>query len=161
MLNMDSFEQAVAGSQLERTFFMIKPHAVQDGAAPEILRRLRESGLSLVELRMLRLSEEQVKHLYAAHQDKPWFDGFVGVMTNSPVAVCVLEGPGAIQRTRELMGATDPAKAAPGSLRAAYGKNLDYNAVHGSDGAESAMREIGIFFPGLERVGARPVQMAP
>ncbi|MDD5307111.1 MAG: nucleoside-diphosphate kinase [Deltaproteobacteria bacterium] len=133
----------------ERTLSIIKPNAVAARKVGAILGRFEEEGLTIAALRMTRLSRREAEAFYAEHRGKPFFDGLVAFMTSGPICVQVLEGADAVERNRAIMGATDPSKAAPGTLRALYARNMTENAVHGSDGATSAAREIAFFFPEL------------
>ncbi len=132
---------------VERTLSIIKPNAVAKNAIGAILARFEEAGLRIVAARMLHLSREQAAAFYAVHQARPFYDELVEFMTSGPVMVQVLAGDDAIARNREVMGATDPAKAAPGTIRADFADSLTANAVHGSDSAQTAETEIGFFFP--------------
>ncbi len=131
---------------LERTLSIIKPDAVAGDRIGEIERRLESGGLRIVAAKMLHLSRAQAEGFYAVHKARPFYQDLVSFMTSGPVLVQVLEGEGAIIRNRELMGATDPAQAAPGTIRADFATNVEENAVHGSDSAQSAATEIGFFF---------------
>ena len=131
---------------VERTLSIIKPDAVAKNAIGEILSRFESNGLRIVALKMLRLSRAQAEGFYAEHQGKPFFTALVDFMTSGPVTVQVLEGDNAIARNRDLMGATNPKEAAPGTIRADFAETIDANAVHGSDSAASAKREIDYFF---------------
>ena len=137
---------------MEQTLFIIKPCAVAAGSVGPILSQLEESGLRIVAMRMLQLSTGQAEGFYAVHRERPFFPELVEFMVSGPVVVGVLEGEDAIRKYRELMGATDPAKAAPGTLRAEFATSLTKNAVHGSDGVETAAVEIPYFFRALEVV---------
>ncbi len=132
---------------VERTFSIIKPDAVAKNVIGEITSRFEKAGLRIVASRMIRLSQEQAQGFYAEHEGKPFYEPLVEYMTSGPVIVQVLEGDNAIAQNRELMGATNPAEAAPGTIRADYAESIDANAVHGSDSPTSAEREIGFFFP--------------
>jgi nucleoside-diphosphate kinase len=132
---------------VERTLSIIKPDAVAKNVIGEIYARFEKSGLKIVAARMMRLSRSEAEGFYAVHRERPFFKDLVGFMTTGPVMVQVLEGESAITRNRELMGATDPKKAAPGTIRADYAQSIDANAVHGSDGPETAQTEIAYFFP--------------
>jgi len=135
---------------VERTFSIVKPDAVAGNHIGEIYARFEAGGLRIVASKMLRLSEEQAGGFYAEHQGRPFYDALVEYMTSGPVVVQVLEGENAIARNRELMGATNPADAAPGTIRADFAQSIDANAVHGSDAPESAAREIAYFFDDAE-----------
>jgi nucleoside-diphosphate kinase len=132
---------------IERTLSIIKPDAVGKNVIGEIYNRFEKAGLRIVAARMLHLTREQAGAFYAVHKERPFYADLVGFMTSGPVMVQVLEGEGAIAKNREVMGATDPAKAAPGTIRADFAKTVDENAVHGSDGPETARAEIAFFFP--------------
>lgn len=134
----------------ERTLAIIKPDAVKKDAIGDIIRRYEAVGLRPVAIRMVRISKSTAEGFYAVHKARPFFDSLTTFMASGPVVVLVLEGDGAIKRNRDLMGATDPAKADPGTIRALYGTNIEYNAVHGSDSPESARFEIGYFFPEMD-----------
>lgn len=130
----------------ERTLSIIKPDAVAKNAIGDIIARFEKAGLKVVAAKMTHLSEEKAGGFYAEHKERPFFKDLVGFMTSGPVVVQVLEGEGAIAKSRELMGATNPKEAAPGTIRADFAETIDANAVHGSDSAESAEREISYFF---------------
>ena len=132
---------------VERTLSIIKPDAVAKNVIGEIYARFEKSGLKIVAARMMQLSRSEAEGFYAVHRERPFFKDLVGFMTTGPVMVQVLEGESAITRNRELMGATDPKKAAPGTIRADFAQSIDANAVHGSDGPETAQTEIAYFFP--------------
>lgn len=131
---------------VEQTLSIIKPDAVKKNNIGEIVARFEKAGLTIAAQRMMQLSRAQAEGFYAEHKGRPFFDGLVDFMTSGPVVVQVLSGEGAILANRELMGATDPAKAAPGTIRADFAEAIDANAVHGSDSAASAAREIAYFF---------------
>jgi nucleoside-diphosphate kinase len=131
---------------VERTLSIVKPDAVEKNIIGEIVTRFEKNGLTIVASRMIQLSEQQAQGFYAEHDGKPFFESLVSYMTSGPVVVQVLEGEGAIAKNRELMGATNPAEAAPGTIRADFAESIDANAVHGSDSPESAEREISYFF---------------
>ncbi|MDJ0762580.1 MAG: nucleoside-diphosphate kinase [Myxococcota bacterium] len=135
---------------IERTLSMIKPNAVHARNVGNILARFEKEGLKIAALKMIHLSKRQAQAFYAEHKGKPFFDELVGFMSSAPICALVLEGEGVIERNREIMGATNPAKAAPNTLRALYANNMTENAVHGSDSPTSAAREVGFFFPELE-----------
>ena len=131
---------------VELTLGMIKPDAVQKGHQWHILADIASSGLKPVAVKMTRMSKEQAKVFYIVHKDRPFYDGLTNFMSSGPIVAMVLEGESAIQRYREIMGATDVKKAAPGTLRAKFGESIERNAVHGSDAPETARREISFFF---------------
>jgi nucleoside-diphosphate kinase len=135
---------------VERTLSIVKPDAVAKNIIGEIVSRFEKGGLRIVAARMMKLSREQAEGFYAEHTGKPFFDSLVEYMTSGAVLVQVLEGDGAIGINRRLMGATNPAEADPGTIRADFAESIDANAVHGSDGLESAAREIGYFFDDAE-----------
>jgi nucleoside-diphosphate kinase len=135
---------------VERTLSIIKPDAVAKNAIGSILARFEQAGLRIVAARMMHLSSAQAEAFYAVHRERPFFRDLVSFMISGPVMVQVLEGENAIQKNRDLMGATDPKKAAPGTIRADFADSIDANAVHGSDAAETARTEVAFFFPGLE-----------
>jgi len=132
---------------VERTLSIIKPDAVAKNVIGEIYSRFEKGGLRILAARMMHLSREQAGEFYAVHKERPFYNDLVDFMTSGPVMVQVLEGENAINRNRELMGATDPKKAAPGTIRADFASTVDENAVHGSDGPDTAKVEIGFFFP--------------
>lgn len=131
---------------VERTLSIIKPDAVAKNVIGEILTRFEKGGLKIVGAKMLHLSREQAEGFYAIHKDRPFFNDLVSFMISGPVVVQVLEGDNAVLKNRELMGATDPKEAAPGTIRADFAVSIDANAVHGSDSAENAATEIAFFF---------------
>jgi nucleoside-diphosphate kinase len=131
---------------LERTLSIIKPDAVAKNIIGEIYRRFEQAGLRIVAARMMHLSKEQARAFYAVHKERPFYNDLVTFMTSGPVMVQVLEGDNAVARHREIMGATDPKKAAPGTIRADFAGNVEENAVHGSDAADTAKQEIAFFF---------------
>lgn len=135
---------------MERTLIIVKPEGVQRGLIGEVLGRFEAKGLKVVGLKLMLITPELAQRHYAEHVGKSFFDGLVGHITSSPVVVGVLEGPEAITVTRTLMGPTNPRTAAPGTLRGDLGLDIGLNIVHGSDGSESAAREIGIFFAANE-----------
>ena len=132
---------------VEKTLSIIKPNAVAKNVIGQICTRFEDAGLRIVAARMIHLSREQATAFYAEHQGKGFFEELVGFMTSGPVMVMVLQGEDAIARNREIMGATNPAEAAPGTLRADFADSFTENAVHGSDAPATAEREIGFFFP--------------
>ena len=132
---------------LERTLSIIKPDAVAKNVIGEIYTRFEKAGLKVVAAKMKHLSQREAEGFYAVYRERPFFKDLVDFMTTGPVVVQVLEGDNAIARNRELMGATDPRKAAAGTIRADFAQSIDANAVHGSDGPETAATEIAYFFP--------------
>jgi nucleoside-diphosphate kinase len=132
---------------LERTISIIKPDAVAKNVIGDIYNRFEKAGLRIVAARMLQLSREQAGEFYAVHKERPFYNDLVDFMTSGPVMVQVLEGDDAIAKNRELMGATKPQEAAAGTIRADHAKTVDENAVHGSDGPDTAAEEIAFFFP--------------
>jgi nucleoside-diphosphate kinase len=137
----------------ERTLAIIKPDAVKKQVIGDIIRRYEEAGLRPVAIRMMRMSKPTAEGFYAVHRARPFFDSLCTFMSSGPVIVLVLNGDNAIKKHRDLMGATDPAKADKGTIRAAHGTNIEYNAVHGSDSPETARTEIAYFFPEMELIG--------
>jgi nucleoside-diphosphate kinase len=131
---------------VERTLSIIKPDAMGRNLIGEILKRFEAAGLKIVAGKLVRLTPERAQAFYAVHKERPFFEGLCVYMSSGPIFVSVLEGEGAIMKNREIMGATDPAKAAPGTIRKDFGKDVEQNAVHGSDGAETAATEIAFFF---------------
>jgi nucleoside-diphosphate kinase len=134
---------------IERTLSIIKPDAVAKNVIGQIYARFEAAGLKLVAARMVHLSKREAGAFYAVHQARPFFKDLVEFMTSGPVVIQVLEGENAILKNRDLMGATDPKKAAAGTIRADFADSIDANAVHGSDAAETAATEISFFFPGM------------
>ncbi|TET52448.1 MAG: nucleoside-diphosphate kinase [Anaerolineales bacterium] len=131
---------------MERTLVIVKPDAVQRGLIGEIVTRFERRGLRIVALEMLHIDEELAERLYAVHEGKPFYEKLIGYITSSPVVVMVLEGNGAIDIVRRTMGATKPAEADPGTIRADFGLEIGRNLVHGSDSPESAAYEIPLYF---------------
>ena len=134
----------------ERTLSIVKPSAVADNHIGAILDKLEKAGLKIVAAKMLHLSREQAEGFYAVHRERPFFDELVEFMVSGPVMVQVLEGPDAIKTNRDVMGATNPAEAAPGTIRAEFAKDISENAVHGSDAPDTAKTEIAFFFEDAE-----------
>jgi nucleoside-diphosphate kinase len=131
---------------IERTLSIVKPDGVQRNLIGEVYRRFEQSGLKIVAARMMRLSQAQAEGFYAVHRERPFYKDLVRYMTSGPVVVQVLEGDNAIERNREIMGATDPKKAAKGTIRADFATSIEENVVHGSDGPDTARQEIAFFF---------------
>jgi nucleoside-diphosphate kinase len=138
---------------IERTLSIIKPDAVERGLVGAIITRFEQGGLTPVAIRLERLSEAVAGGFYAVHRERPFYGELVAYMTSGPVVVMVLEGENAIARNREIMGATDPAKAAPGTIRKDFAQNIERNSVHGSDAPETARTEIAYFFRATEQHG--------
>ncbi len=135
---------------MERTLAIIKPDAVGNRTAGRILERIETAGFSVRKMQMVTLSRAEAEGFYAVHREQPFFEHLTSFMSSGPVLVLVLEARGAIKKWRDLMGATDPAQAASGTIRREFGQSIGQNATHGSDGPETAMFEIGYFFPGIE-----------
>ena len=135
---------------VERTLSIIKPDAVAKNVIGQIYTRFEQAGLRIVAAKMLRLSREQAEGFYAEHKGRPFFPALIDFMTSGPVTVQVLEGENAVLKNRELMGATNPQNAEPGTIRADFADSIDANAVHGSDATTSAVREIAYFFAASE-----------
>ena len=138
---------------IERTLSIVKPDAMAKGVAGEILRRFEEAGLRIVAIKALQLTEEDARGFYAVHKDRAFYASLVEFMTSGPIIVSVLEGEGAIAKNRKLMGPTDSEEAAAGTIRGDFGTDIEKNAVHGSDGPETAKLEIAYFFNATEIVG--------
>jgi nucleoside-diphosphate kinase len=136
----------------ERTLAIIKPDAVKKNAIGDIIRRYEAAGLRPIAMRMMRLTKPAAEGFYAVHRQRPFFESLTTFMASGSIVVIVLSGDDAIKRHRDLMGATDPSKADPGTIRAVYGTNIEHNAVHGSDSSETARFEIGYFFSEMETV---------
>ncbi len=135
---------------LERTFSIIKPNAVQKNCIGEIITRFEQRGLRIAAAKFARLSREKAEGFYIEHKDRPFFQSLVHFMTSGPVLLMCLEGDNAVALNREIMGATDPAKAAPGTIRKDFADSIEANAVHGSDSVQSADRELAYFFDKAE-----------
>jgi nucleoside-diphosphate kinase len=134
----------------ERTLAIIKPDAVKKNAIGDIINRYEKAGLKPVAMKLMQMSKPVAEGFYAVHKARPFFDSLCSFMSSGPAVVLVLQGENAIKKNRELMGATDPAKADAGTIRKAHGTNIEFNAVHGSDSPDTATFEIGYFFPGME-----------
>ncbi|MGB7290297.1 MAG: nucleoside-diphosphate kinase [Candidatus Macondimonas sp.] len=135
---------------VERTLSIIKPDAVAKNVVGQIYTRFEQAGLKVIAARMMQLSAAQAEGFYAVHRERPFFRDLVNFMISGPVMIQVLEGPDAVAKNRALMGATDPKKAEPGTIRADFADSIDANAVHGSDGTDTAAEEIRFFFSGLD-----------
>ena len=138
---------------IERTLSIIKPDATRRNLTGRINARFEEAGLRIVAQRRIRLSRAQAEAFYAVHRERPFYRSLCEFMTSGPVVVQVLEGANAIEKNREVMGATDPAKAAPGTIRKDFAESIEANSVHGSDAADTASREIAFFFGEVDIVG--------
>lgn len=136
----------------ERTFSIVKPDAMKAAQAGEILSRLEKAGFSIVALRLRRLTKAEAEGFYAVHRARPFFASLTDFMSSGPCLTMVLERENAIAGLREVMGATDPAKASPGTIRKDYATSIEQNCIHGSDAPETAAFEIGYFFPGVELI---------
>ena len=137
-------------AELERTFSIIKPDAVEKGASGAILARFEDAGLQIIALKKLLLTEQQARGFYAVHKERPFYDDLVKFMTSGPVVMSVLEGADAIRRNRDLMGPTDSTEAPKGTIRGDFGTDIERNAAHGSDAPETARIEIAYFFNATE-----------
>ena len=140
---------------IERTLSIIKPDAVAKNVVGQILARFEAAGLKVIAARMQHLSQREAEAFYAVHKERPFFKDLVDFMISGPVMIQALEGENAILKNRELMGATDPKKAAPGTIRADFAASIDANAVHGSDGPDTAKAEIAFFFPAMNVYAGR------
>lgn len=138
---------------VERTLSIIKPDATRRNLTGRVNAKFEEAGLRIVAQKRLKLSAEQAGAFYAVHRERPFYNDLVSFMTSGPVVVQVLEGENAVARNREIMGATNPANAAPGTIRKEFAESIEANSVHGSDSAENAATEIAFFFAGTEIVG--------
>lgn len=135
---------------IEHTLSIVKPDGVERGIIGKVIARLEAAGLRPIAMRMVHLTQAEAEGFYAVHRERPFFRDLVKYMTSGPVVVMVLEGEGAIGRNREVMGATDPRKAAPGTIRKEFGTDIERNTVHGSDSSETARTEIAYFFRALD-----------
>jgi nucleoside-diphosphate kinase len=140
----------VKEGSMERTLSIVKPDGVRKNLIGEVIKRFQDNGLKLVGLKMISMDKKEAEGFYAVHRGKPFFESLTTFMSSGPSVVMVLEGEGAILKTRELMGATDPKQAKEGTLRRQFAANIERNIVHGSDGPETAAFEIGYFFNALE-----------
>lgn len=146
--------QTEAVKPLQKTFSMIKPDAVESNKMGHIIARIEDEGFHVTAIKMTMLTKEEASAFYSVHKERPFFNALVDYMTSGPVVAMVVEKDNAVDGYRKLMGATDPMKAAPGTLRGDFGKSIDKNAVHGSDSLENADKEIAFFFSG-EQIQAR------
>lgn len=135
---------------MQQTLSIIKPDAVKKNVVGKIISRFEEAGLRVAAIKRLQLDRQQAGKFYAVHKERPFFSDLMDFMVSGPIVVLVLEGDDAVAKNRELMGATDPKKAAPGTIRADFAESIDANAVHGSDSVENALIEIAFFFAGKE-----------
>ena len=131
---------------VQKTYTMIKPDGVRNGHIGEIVNRFERAGLKIEQMRLEMVTPEQAKANYAEHEGKPFYEGLIAYVTSGPVVKMVVSGEGAVSKVRSLMGSTNPAEAAPGTIRGDFGLSMDENVIHGSDSTESAEREIGVFF---------------
>ena len=138
---------------MEQTLAILKPDSVRRNLVGQILAQIEASGLQIRALKRLMLTRKQAEAFYEVHKERPFFSSLCDYMTSGPVVVAALEGERAIERWRELMGATDPAKAAEGTIRKKFGQNIEQNATHGSDAKDTAAREVSFFFSGVELAG--------
>jgi nucleoside-diphosphate kinase len=138
---------------MERTLSIIKPDGVAKGLIGEVIKRFEKAGLKIAAMKMIHMSKKEAEGFYAVHRGKKFYDSLTDFMSSGPCVVVVLEGPNAITKNRELMGATNPQDAAPGTIRREYAANIERNIVHGSDAPETAAYEIGYFFNTLEICG--------
>src|SRR3989338_5045564 len=134
---------------IERTFAIIKPEAIVSKNSGKIIDVIENNGFDILDIKKIEIPKDVAEHFYDIHKDRPFFKDMIKLITSGPVIVMVLQKENAIQAWRDLIGATDPAKAAEGTIRKLFGESIDKNAVHGSDASETAKREIGIFFPEL------------
>jgi nucleoside-diphosphate kinase len=135
---------------MERTFAIIKPDAVRARLAGRIIQRIEDEGFQIRAMRLVSLSKQEAEGFYAVHRERPFFSSLTAFMSSGPAVVLALEAPDAIRKWRALMGATDPAKADPGTLRKEFGQSIENNATHGSDASDTAAFELSYFFPGVE-----------
>jgi len=138
---------------MERTLSIIKPDGVAKGLIGEVIKRFETGGLKIVAMKMIHMSKKEAEGFYAVHRGKPFYNSVTDFMSSGPCVVLILEGPNAIAKNRELMGATNPKDAAPGTIRREYASNIERNIVHGSDAPETAAYEMGYFFNALEVCG--------
>lgn len=135
---------------MEQTLSIVKPDGVRKGLIGEVIAKFEKAGLRIAALKMLRLSKEDAKNFYIVHKDKPFYNSLTDFMSEGPIVVMVVEGENAISKVRDIMGATNPKNAAPGTIRADFASDIEHNIVHGSDSQGSASYEIPFFFPSLE-----------
>ncbi len=137
---------------MEQTLSLIKPDGVARGLIGEVIGRFEKEGLKIRAMKMVHLTQAQARRFYAVHKERPFYDSLTGFMSSGPIVALILEGENAIEKNRELMGATDYRKAAPGTIRADFAREIEANIVHGSDSPETAKTEIAFFFNELEKV---------
>ncbi|MFZ5907442.1 MAG: nucleoside-diphosphate kinase [Nitrospirota bacterium] len=135
---------------MERTLSIVKPDGVRKNLVGEVIKRFEEQGLRIAALKMIRLTADEARGFYIVHRQRPFYDSLTLFMSEGPVAVMIVEGNGAISKVRDIMGATNPKEAAPGTIRADFASDIEHNIVHGSDSRESAEFEMGYFFSSLE-----------
>lgn len=135
---------------MEQTLSIVKPDGVKKNIIGKVIARFEKNGLRIAALKMLKLSKEDARNFYIVHKDKPFYDSLTDFMSEGPIVVMVIEGDNAISKVRDIMGATDPKNAAPGTIRADFASDIEHNIVHGSDSQASASYEIPFFFPSLE-----------
>jgi nucleoside-diphosphate kinase len=135
---------------MERTLSIVKPDGVKKNVIGEVIKRFEQKGLRIAALRMIRLSKEEAQGFYIVHKERPFYDSLTSFMSEGPIVVMAVEGDNAISKVREIMGATNPKEAAPGTIRADFASDIEHNIVHGSDSKESAAYEIPYFFSSLE-----------
>jgi len=140
-------------ADIERTYIMVKPDGVRRGLTAEVIGRIERKGFKIIAMKKMVIAKQAAETHYGEHQGKPFFEGLVKFITSGPVVAMVVEGSGVIAEMRRLMGATRPWEAAPGTIRADFATTVDENIIHGSDGPQSATREIGIFFKPEEIIG--------
>jgi nucleoside-diphosphate kinase len=146
-------ESLFLGDSMERTLSIIKPDGVAKGLIGEVIKRFEQAGLKIVAMKMIHLSKKEAEGFYAVHRGKAFYNSLTDFMSSGPCLMMILEGPNAIAKNRDLMGATNPKDAAPGTIRREYASSIEQNIVHGSDGPETAAFEIGYFFNALEICG--------
>jgi len=137
---------------MEKSLVLVKPDAVERGLSGAVLARIEKEGLKLIALKMIQMSRALAERHYAVHNGKPFFPGLINYITSGPIVAAIFEGDDAINRIRNIMGKTDPAKAEPGTIRRDFGLDIEKNVIHGSDSAETAAIEIALFFAGMETV---------
>jgi nucleoside-diphosphate kinase len=144
------YHRAAHGGTMERTLSIVKPDGVKKNLIGEVIRRFEQQGLRIAAIRMLRMSMDDAKGFYIVHRERPFYGSLTQFMSEGPIVVIVVEGENAINKVRQIMGATNPKDAAPGTIRSDFASDIEHNIVHGSDSVESAAYEIPYFFPALE-----------